>query len=71
MSALSATGKGQVLLATHSPVVISTVSPEQILCFYKTETGATEIVPSTENPTLKDWKGDPNLGLLFADAYMT
>lgn len=71
LSALSATGKGQVLLTTHSPVVISTVSPEQILCFYKTETGATEVVPSTENPTLKDWKGDPNLGLLFADAYMT
>ena len=71
LSALSSIEGGQVLLTTHSPVVISSVPAEQILSFSKTESGATEVVPSTENPALKAWKGDPNLGILFADAYMT
>ena len=71
LTALSSTTGGQVLLTTHSPVVISSVSAGQILCFSKTDSGATDVIPSSENPALKAWRGDPNLGILFADAYMS
>jgi hypothetical protein len=71
LAALSSTTGGQVLLTTHSPVVISTVAAEQVLCFSKTDSGATDVIPSSENPALRAWRGDPNLGILFADAYMS
>jgi predicted ATPase len=56
----------QVLLATHSPVILSLVEPEQLLCFAKDSDGATDIVLGTQHPTLKDWQGEINLGTLFA-----
>ena len=34
----------QVLVATHSPVALGMLEPEQVLCFAKDETGATDIV---------------------------
>lgn len=35
---------GQVLVATHSPVFLRMAKPEEVLCFAKTEDGATDIV---------------------------
>jgi predicted ATPase len=56
----------QVLLATHSPVILSLVEPAQLLCFAKAPDGATDIVLGTQHPTLKDWQGETNLATLFA-----
>ena len=56
----------QVLLATHSPVILSLVEPKQLLCFAKTSEGATDIVLGSEHPSLLDWKGETSLGTLFA-----
>jgi predicted ATPase len=62
---LSSVYKAQILLATHSPVILSLADPKQVLCFKKTERGATDIVQGNLHPMLKDWKRDTDLGTLF------
>jgi predicted ATPase len=56
----------QVLMATHSPVILGTVEPEQVLCFAKNDSGATDIVSGDEHPALLEWQRDTSLGTLFA-----
>jgi AAA domain, putative AbiEii toxin, Type IV TA system len=63
---LSSVYNAQILLATHSPSILSLAERSQILCFSKTEEGATDIVSGEEHPGLKDWRGDVNLEDLFA-----
>jgi predicted ATPase len=63
---LSSVYGAQILLATHSPVMLSVASLDQVLCFQKTESGATDIVLGNEHPDLRQWQGDTNLGSLFA-----
>ena len=56
----------QVLLATHSPVVLGVASLDEVLCFEKTKDGSTEIMLGSEHPALRDWQHDTDLGSLFA-----
>jgi predicted ATPase len=63
---LSNVYNAQVLLATHSPVVLSNVAPEQVLCFAKSEAGAADIVSGDQHPNLADWQREVSLGTLFA-----
>ena len=56
----------QVLLATHSPVILSGVNPEDVLCFSKDESGAADIVRGDLHPSLAEWQRDTSLGVLFA-----
>ncbi len=56
----------QILLATHSPVVLSAAEPDSVLCFARTLDGATDIVTGAEHPALREWHGQTNLGVLFA-----
>lgn len=56
----------QVLMATHSPVILAMADPDDVLCFAKDESGATDIVTGAEHPALREWKGNPSLGTLFA-----
>jgi len=67
---LSSAYGAQVLLATHSPVVLSIAKPEQVLCFAKTADGATDLVRGSEHPRLKEWKGETDLGTLFASGVL-
>ncbi len=53
---LSSVYDAQVLLATHSPVILSTVEAEQVLCFAKDSEGATRIIRGSEHPALQSWK---------------
>jgi len=63
---------GQVLIATHSPVVINQLEPKQILCFAKDPEGATDIVAGDLHPRLREWKkGQPDLGILFASGILS
>jgi hypothetical protein len=64
-SSLISVYDAQVLVATHSPVVLSNAEPAQVLCFVKKK-GATEIVNGKDHPALRDWRGSPNLSVLFA-----
>lgn len=63
---LSSVYDAQVLVATHSPVILNIVDPEQVLCFAKTPEGATDIVRGSEHPALVEWRKETNLGVLFA-----
>jgi predicted ATPase len=63
---LSSVYEAQILLATHSPVILSLAAADKVLCFKKTLSGATDIVLGSEHPALRDWKGETSLGTLFA-----
>ena len=63
---LSSVYDAQILLATHSSVILSLVEANKVLCFAKTEDGATDIVLGSEHPKLREWRGQPNLSVLFA-----
>ncbi len=63
---LSSVYDAQILMATHSPVILSVVDPKEVLCFAKTDKGATDIVAGNEHPKLRDWRGEENFGVLYA-----
>jgi len=67
---LSSVYDAQVLMATHSPVILSVAKPADVLCFAKTDDGATDIVSGDEHPALADWRGEVNLGTLFASGVL-
>ncbi len=62
---LSSVYNGQVLVTSHSPLLLNLPTLEQLLCFQKTPEG-TEIVRGDKHPLLRDWKGDVSLSDLFA-----
>jgi len=62
---LSALTEGQVLLATHSPVLVAQATPAQLLCFAKCG-DATDIVRGDLHPKLKNWQNSVNLAQLYA-----
>lgn len=68
---LSSVYNAQILLATHSPVILSMVESKDVLCFSKTTDGVTEIVRGNEHPMLSDWHGTPNLSVLFASGILS
>lgn len=67
---LSSVYDAQILLATHSTVILSMAAPDKVLCFKKAESGATDIVLGSKHPALRDWKGQPNLSVLFASGVL-
>ena len=60
----------QVLLATHSPVVLNAASGDDVLCFAKDDDGATDIVLGSEHPRLRAWQEDADLGTLLASGVL-
>lgn len=67
---LSSVYDGQILMATHSPVILSTAKSRDVLCFAKTTDGATDIVTGDQHPELADWRGEVDLGTLFASGVL-
>jgi predicted ATPase len=63
---LSSVYGAQILMATHSPVILGIAESPQVLCFSKSGSGATDIVRGDQHPKLRDWRGETNLGALFA-----
>ena len=63
---LSSVYDAQILLATHSPVILGISKIEDVLCFAKTAEGETDIVRGDHHPALAKWMGETNLGVLFA-----
>ncbi len=66
LQSLSSIYDSQVLVSSHSPVVLAQSKPDQILCARLSENGSTSIVSGTNHPQLKDWQGQVDLGALFA-----
>lgn len=67
---LSSVYDAQILVATHSPVILSLARAEDVLCFAKDKDGSTDIVRGSEHPALRDWKGTPNLGVLLGSGFL-
>jgi predicted ATPase len=63
---LSSVYSAQILLATHSPVILNLAEAGSVLCFKKTPAGATDVVLGSEHPALRQWQGDTKLGTLLA-----
>lgn len=63
---LSSVYNAQILLATHSPVILKSARPAEVLCFAKASDGATDVVLGSDHPALREWQGETNLGTLFA-----
>lgn len=63
---LSGLSEGQVLVATHSPVLVAQVRPRQLLCFSKGPDDSANIIRGDIHPRLKDWQGALDLAQLYA-----
>ncbi len=63
---------GQVLITTHSPLILSLVKPEDILCFWSDSEKGTQITTGDKHPVLQEWKKnkDASLGVLFASGIL-
>lgn len=68
---LSSVYNAQILLASHSPVVLSMVALKDVLCFAKTHDGVTDIINGDKHPMLRNWKGETNLSVLFAGGVLS
>ena len=67
---LSSLYDAQVLLASHSPVVLSEAVISEVMCFARDEEGATDIVLGSEHPALRNWQEDADLGMLLASGVL-
>ena len=65
MQSLSSVYDGQVLITSHSPLVLGLSRPDQMLCFQKNENG-TSIIPGNKHPMLSEWKSGVDISDLFA-----
>lgn len=65
LRSLSSIPGAQLLLATHSPFVVQQCGIEPLLCFSRNDEG-TYITPGAKHPSLKEWDGAPDLGVVFA-----
>ena len=62
---LSSTYGAQVLITTHSLVLLACTEPKQLLCFSKRD-GETHVIRGDEHPHLKYWQSAADVDLLFA-----
>jgi len=66
LQSLSSVYESQILVSSHSPVVLASVGLEQVICARLNKDGAASIIPGYSHPQLKEWKGRVDLGALFA-----
>lgn len=66
LQSLSSVYDSQLLISSHSPVVLANSALRQILCSRLSGNGSATIVAGVDHPQLKEWKGQVDLGALFA-----
>jgi predicted ATPase len=66
LKALSAIPAAQVLIATHSPLVVQQLGIEPLLCFSRDPVAGVQIVRGAAHPLLEGWSGTPDLASIFA-----
>lgn len=67
---LSSAYGAQVLLASHSPVIVSMAELDQVLCFANSPEKGTAVVPGDKHPRLSNWKGEVDHGTLLASGIL-
>ena len=66
LESLSSFYDRQVWVSTHSPLVLAHTELADILTTRLREDGDVSVVPGTEHPRLRGWRGELDLGTLFA-----
>lgn len=66
LQSLSSIYDSQVIVSSHSPVVLASLDLDQILAARIAESGASEVIAGPQHPRLVDWKGEVSLPTLFA-----
>ncbi len=66
LQGLSSMYDSQVLVSSHSPIVVAQVPLERLLAARIERDGAASFVAGPQHPRLRDWKGEIDLGTLFA-----
>lgn len=66
MQSLSSLYHSQVLVSSHSPIVLADARLDHLLCAQLSADGGVEIVAGNEHPHLQSWRGEISLGTLFA-----
>lgn len=68
--ALRSVCDAQILLATHSPVIVGCAETADILCFKRDENGSTDVVAGDEHPALRQWQDALKLSDLYASGVL-
>ena len=66
MQSLSSLYYSQVLVSSHSPIVLADTRKENLLCAQLSRSGGVEIITGDKHPHLQSWRGEISLGTLFA-----
>ncbi len=66
VQALQSVVDGQLLCATHSPLLLAQIRRDEVLCFARTEEGAVDIRNGRDHPRLHQWRSALHLGDLLA-----
>lgn len=66
LQSLSSIYDSQVIVSSHSPVVLASLRLDQILAARISDGGAVEVIAGPQHPRLVDWKGEVSLSTLFA-----
>jgi predicted ATPase len=70
MQSLKSLYSGQALVTTHSPAVLALAETKEILVFESSQAEGARIVRGDRHPRLRDWKGEPDLSVLFASGVL-
>jgi ABC-type Mn2+/Zn2+ transport system ATPase subunit len=65
LESLQAVEDRQVLVTTHSPIVVAISKLQHLVCLSMTKNDGVQVLRGTEHPTLSSWKGVPTLDVLF------
>ena len=66
MQSLQSIYSAQVMIATHSPIIVRMAQPSDLLCFARTADGMVDIVNGSAHPSLKSWQHEVELSELYA-----
>jgi predicted ATPase len=67
---LSSVYDGQVLVASHSPLLLGLATPGDLLCFARNPSGAVDIVRGDKHPALRDWQGEVGIETFYASGVL-
>jgi ABC-type transport system involved in cytochrome c biogenesis ATPase subunit len=66
LDSLNSLYDSQVLLSTHSPIVLASTALQSVIVLQSDETGEKKAIAGDKHPLLEDWHGEIDLGSLFA-----
>jgi predicted ATPase len=66
LESLSSLYDSQVLLATHSPIVLASTALPSVIVMQSEESGDRKAIAGNSHPRLEGWHGEIDLGSLFA-----